>query len=258
MYQISEQDLAFDRVFDFSGRTVLVTGAANGIGRAIATLFAERGARLALVDKSPAIAEVARGLATNAMAEQVDITDEAGIARAVAAIEAATGRIDVLINNAGIGATTPAELGTAAEWSRIIDVNLSGQYFVAREVGRRMLERERGRIVMMASQAAIVGLDGHSAYSASKAGVLGMMRCMALEWGGRGITVNAISPTVVETEMAEIHWGGEKGRRARAEIPVGRFALPREIAYAALFLASDAAAMINGANLVVDGGFTIR
>lgn len=258
MNKISDQDLAFDRVFDFSGRTVLVTGAANGIGRAIAALFAERGARLALIDKSPAITEVARSLAADAVAEQADITDEAAIARAVASIAAETGHIDVLINNAGIGATAPAEAGTTDEWNRIINVNLSGQYLVAREVGRRMLERERGRIVMMASQAAIVGLDGHSAYSASKAGVLGMMRCMALEWGGRGITVNAISPTVVETEMAEIHWGGEKGRRARAEIPVGRFALPREIAYAALFLASDAAAMINGANLVIDGGFTIR
>jgi NAD(P)-dependent dehydrogenase (short-subunit alcohol dehydrogenase family) len=121
-----------------------------------------------------------------------------------------------------------------------------------------MLEGGSGRIVMMASQAAIIALDGHAAYSASKAGLLGMLRCMALEWGGRGVTVNAISPTVVETQMAERDWAGERGRLARAEIPVGRFARPREIAYAALYLASEAAAMINGMNLVVDGGFTIR
>ena len=121
-----------------------------------------------------------------------------------------------------------------------------------------MLESRGGRIGMMASQAALVALDGHAAYSASKAGVLGMMRVMALEWAGRGVTVNAISPTVVETRMAVIDWSGEKGQRARAEIPVGRFARPREIAFAALYLASEAAAMINGANLVIDGGFTIR
>lgn len=255
---MTEKDLAFDRVFDFSGKTVLVTGAANGIGLAISELFAERGARLVLLDRSPKVAEVGKTLGTAVLAREVDITDDADVTRTIESVAAECGRIDVLINNAGIGGTAPAELGSLADWRRIIDVNLSGQYVVAREVGRRMLEAGGGRIVMMASQAAIIGLDGHAAYSASKAGVLGMLRCMALEWGSRGVTVNAISPTVVETEMAAVHWGGEKGRRAREEIPVGRFARPREIAYAALYLASEAAAMINGMNLVVDGGFTIR
>jgi NAD(P)-dependent dehydrogenase (short-subunit alcohol dehydrogenase family) len=255
---MTDQTLAFDRVFDFLDKTVLITGAANGIGLAIAELFAERGAKLALVDKSSQVAETAKTLGTASLGRQADITDEAEVARTVDAVVERFGRIDVLINNAGIGGTWPAELGVVADWRRLIDVNLSGQYIVAREVGRRMLEAGGGRIVMMASQAAIVGLDGHAAYGASKAGVLGMLRSMALEWGGRGVTVNAISPTVVETEMAAVHWGGEKGRRARAEIPVGRFAYPREVAYAALYLASDAAAMINGMNLVIDGGFTIK
>jgi NAD(P)-dependent dehydrogenase (short-subunit alcohol dehydrogenase family) len=252
------KELPFERVFDFSNKTVLVTGAANGIGLAIAELFAERGASLALVDKSAQVTEVAKTLGARARGYEVDITNEADVARAIASIVTDFGRIDVLINNAGIGGTAPAELGSVTDWRRIIDVNLSGQYVVAREVGRRMLEGGGGRVVMMASQAAIIGLDGHAAYSASKAGVLGMMRCMALEWGARRVTVNAISPTIVATEMAATHWAGEKGERARAEIPVGRFATPREVAYAALYLASDAAAMINGANLVIDGGFTIR
>jgi NAD(P)-dependent dehydrogenase (short-subunit alcohol dehydrogenase family) len=255
---MTDNDLAFDRVFDFSDKTVLITGAANGIGLSIAQLFAERGGKLALFDKSPQIAEAAKKFGAQARGLELDIVDDAAAARAVATIVAEFGRIDVLINNAGIGGVFPAESTAIADWRRIIDVNLSGQYFVAREVGRHMLERGGGRIVMMASQAALIGLDGHAAYSASKAGVLGMVRVMALEWGGRGVTVNAISPTVVETRMAVVDWSGEKGQRARAEIPVGRFAQPREIAFAALYLASDAAAMINGANLVIDGGFTIR
>jgi NAD(P)-dependent dehydrogenase (short-subunit alcohol dehydrogenase family) len=258
MNDMTETNLAFDRVFDFSDRTVVITGAANGIGLAIAELFAERGARLALLDKSPRIAEVAKGFGDYARGWEVDITDDVGVAGAIKAVIKDCGGIHVLINNAGIGGMAPAELGSTSDWRRLIDVNLSGQYFVAREVGRHMLERGGGRIVMMASQAAIIALDGHAAYSASKAGLLGMLRVMALEWGGRGVTVNAISPTVVETQMAERDWAGERGRRARAEIPVGRFARPREIAYAALYLASEAAAMINGMNLVVDGGFTIR
>jgi NAD(P)-dependent dehydrogenase (short-subunit alcohol dehydrogenase family) len=258
MNDMTETNLAFDRVFDFSDRTVVITGAANGIGLAIAELFAERGARLALLDKSPRIAEVAKGFGDYARGWEVDITDDVGVAGAIEAVIKDCGDIHVLINNAGIGGMAPAELGSTSDWRRLIDVNLSGQYFVAREVGRHMLERGGGRIVMMASQAAIIALDGHAAYSASKAGLLGMLRVMALEWGGRGVTVNAISPTVVETQMAERDWAGERGRRARAEIPVGRFARPREIAYAALYLASEAAAMINGMNLVVDGGFTIR
>jgi NAD(P)-dependent dehydrogenase (short-subunit alcohol dehydrogenase family) len=255
---MTDTTLAFDRVFDFSDRTIVITGAANGIGLAIAELFAERGARLALLDKSPRIAEVAKGFGDHARGWEVDITDDVGVARTIEAVTKDCGRIHVLINNAGIGGMAPAELGLTSDWRQLIDVNLSGQYFVAREVGRHMLENGGGRIVMMASQAAIIALDGHTAYSASKAGLLGMLRVMALEWGSRGVTVNAVSPTVVETQMAERDWAGERGRRARAEIPVGRFARPREIAYAALYLASEAAAMINGMNLVVDGGFTIR
>ena len=107
-------------------------------------------------------------------------------------------------------------------------------------------------------QAAVIGIEGHVAYSASKAGLLGMTNCMALEWGPKGITANCISPTVVETELGKVGWSGEKGERARAEIPTRRFAQPQEIALAALYLASDGAAMVNGANLLVDGGYTVR
>jgi NAD(P)-dependent dehydrogenase (short-subunit alcohol dehydrogenase family) len=253
-----DRELDFSRVFDFSGKVVLVTGGASGIGKVTAELFRERGAQLAVVDKSSLVGSVADGLGGGARGWEADVSDEATVVRTIADVAEAFGRIDVLINNAGVGGVWPAEATKGADWNRVVAINLTGQYLVAREAANRMLSAGRGRIVIMASQAALVGLDGHAAYAASKAGLLGMLRSMAVEWGPRGVTVNAISPTVVDTDMSIAFWSGEKGDRARAEIPLRRFARPREIAYAAMFLASDAAAMITGANLVVDGGFTIR
>ena len=137
-------------------------------------------------------------------------------------------------------------------------VNTRGPFLFSRETAPHMLRQGRGRVITIASQAAVIGIEGHLAYSTSKAALIGMTNVMALEWGPRGVTVNCISPTVVETPMAIIGWAGEKGERARAEIPTRRFAQPAEIAAAALYLASAAAAMVNGANLLVDGGYTIR
>jgi NAD(P)-dependent dehydrogenase (short-subunit alcohol dehydrogenase family) len=254
----ADQELSFSRVFDFSGQVVLVTGAAGGIGRAIAELFRERGAKLALVDQSPKVTSVADEIDSGAGGWEADITDEAQVVRTIGEIADRFGRIDVLINSAGIGGVWPAETTKGADWSRVISVNLTGQFLVTREVAKRMLAAGRGRIVILASQAALVGLEGHAAYGASKAGLLGMLRTMAVEWGPHGVTVNAISPTVVDTDMSLAFWSGEKGDRARAEIPLRRFARPREVAFAAMFLASEAAAMITGTNLVIDGGRTIR
>jgi NAD(P)-dependent dehydrogenase (short-subunit alcohol dehydrogenase family) len=254
----ADEDLPFSRVFDFSGHVVLVTGASGGIGRSTAELFRERGAKLALVDKSPKVISVAEEIGDGAGAWEADITDEAQVVRTIGEIADRFGRIDVLINSAGIGGVWPAETIKGADWSRVISVNLTGQFLVTREVARRMLAAGRGRIVILASQAALVGLENHAAYGASKAGLLGMLRTMAVEWGPHGVTINAISPTVVDTDMSRAFWSGEKGDRARAEIPLRRFAQPREIAYAAMYLASDAAAMITGTNLVIDGGRTIR
>jgi NAD(P)-dependent dehydrogenase (short-subunit alcohol dehydrogenase family) len=147
---MSRKDLAddsvleFSRVFDFSGRVVLITGAASGIGKAIAELFSERGAQLALVDKSPQVRSVASALGNGARSWEADIVEEAQVARVVGDIAAALGRIDVLINNAGVGGVWPAESTSSADWSRVISINLTGQYFVAREVAKHMLKTERG------------------------------------------------------------------------------------------------------------------
>ena len=241
------------------GKRVFVTGGGSGIGAAICAAFGAKGARVAVVDRDgDAAARVARDL-RDAHAHACDVTDPAGVDRTVRAASDGMGGIDVLVNCAGIVDLAPAEDLSLEAWRRTLDVNLTGSFLVAQAVGRAMIAQGTGgRIVNMASQAGSVAIDGHVAYCASKFAVIGMSKVMALEWGPHGITVNTISPTVVLTELGKKAWAGEKGEAMIREIPVGRFAEPDEIAAAALFLASGMAQMINGADLIVDGGFTIK
>ncbi|MGF6767596.1 NAD(P)-dependent dehydrogenase (short-subunit alcohol dehydrogenase family) [Paraburkholderia sp. GAS199] len=243
--------------YDFHDTIVVVTGAATGIGRAVAEAFAAAGATLALLDRSPSVTDFAAGLGVAHRAWVVDISDAEAVEESAAAVLATLGRADVLVNNAGIGPLAPAEDFPIDTWDRTMAINLRGAFLVARAFAPDMLARGRGRVVNMASQAAVLGIEGHLAYCTSKAGLLGMTNCMALEWGPRGITVNAISPTVVETELGLSGWAGERGDRARAAIPTRRFAKPAEIAAAVMYVASAEAAMVNGANLMIDGGYSI-
>lgn len=243
--------------YDFTGTVVVITGAAAGIGRMTAELFANAGATLALMDRAESVKEVAAGLGSKHTGWIVDVADVESVTAAANEILALCGRVDVLVNNAGIGPLAPAENFPLETWDKTIAVNLTGPFLVARAFAPLMLARKNGRIINLASQAAVIGIEGHLAYCASKAGIIGMTNCMALEWAPMGLTVNAISPTVVETELGLSGWAGEVGDRARATIPTRRFAKPAEIASAIMYLASTEAAMINGANLMVDGGYTI-
>jgi NAD(P)-dependent dehydrogenase (short-subunit alcohol dehydrogenase family) len=252
-----------DLTNDFTDRTAIVTGGASGIGNAIAHALAGRGARVAVLDvRADGAAAAAAELPEVATGVHggfgCDVTDEDSVTGTVAEVVERFGRVDVLVNCAGIAALAPAEDLDAATWAKTIDVNLTGTYRVAQAVGRHMLGAGYGRIVNIASQAAHVGIDGHAAYCASKAGVTGLTRVLALEWGGRGVTVNTVSPTVVLTDLGRAAWANENGLRHQDEIPTGRFATPDEVAAAVLFLAGASSAMVNGTDLRVDGGFTIR
>lgn len=245
------------KLYDLTGQVAIVTGGAQGIGHAISALLAEQGARVIIIDQNPQVAEIAAALGNGSSGRAVDVRDDAAVNAAVDAIASAEGRIDILVNNVGIAPIAPAADFTIAHWDATFAINLRAAFLFSQAAGRHMIARNYGRIISMASQAALVALDGHIAYTASKAGIIGMSKVLALEWGPHGITANTISPTVVNTAMGREVWAGEKGTAFRAKIPVGRFGEVEEIAHAVLYLASGAAGLINGENLVVDGGYTI-
>ena len=239
-----------------NGLTVLVTGAAGGIGRALCETFAAEGARLALMDVQDATS-FAASLGPDHRAWQLDLADPEAIAETVPRIGEAMG-IDVLVNNAGLGIVFPAEQTRIQDFDATIAINLRAPWLMAAAALPWLKQSGRGRVINISSQAGVIAIDEHLAYGASKAGLNLVTKVLAVEWARFGITVNAIAPTVVETPMALVGWAGEKGERAKAEIPVGRFAQPAEIAAAARYLASDQAGIVNGAVLMADGGFSIR
>ena len=250
-------EMNFD--FPIAGKTAIVTGGGSGIGAAIVAAFAAKGARVAILDLNMDAAQAAAAAHDGAVAIACNVADRHSVEAAVARAAEALGRIDILVNSAGIVDLAPAEDISSEAWQRTIDVNLTGSFLMAQAVGKRMIAQGTGgKIVNLASQAGSVAIDGHVAYCASKFAVIGLTRVLALEWGRHGICVNSISPTVVLTELGKKAWAGEKGEAMKALIPSGRFAEPEEIAAAAVFLSSAGADMINGADLIVDGGYTVK
>jgi len=256
---MSEGLAKIDMSFPLTGKVAVVTGGASGIGKAIAEAYHEKGAVVVLVDlKVEAAKAQAAAIGDGVAAYGCDVSEPASIDAVVAEIVEAFGRIDILVNSAGIVALAPAEELDIDAWNMTIKVNLSGTFFMSQAVGKVMLAAGGGKIINLASQAGSVALDQHVAYCASKFGVIGVTKVLASEWAGRGVTVNSISPTVVLTELGRKAWEGPKGEALKKLIPIGRFALPEEIAALAVFLASEGADMINGADLLIDGGYTIR
>ncbi|QUJ67847.1 D-threitol dehydrogenase [Photobacterium sp. GJ3] len=245
--------------FSLSGKVALVTGAAAGIGNTIANAFLTQGAKVAFLDINPAVSNAVETVENGrAIAIQADVTQRENVTQAIEQVKAAFGRIDILVNSAGIVLLDEAEHFSEQDWDRTLDVNLKGVYLLSQAAGKEMLAQGSGRIVNLASQAGVIALDRHLAYCVSKAGVISMTQVMALEWSPKGVTVNAISPTVVLTELGKKAWAGEVGEAMKQKIPARRFAEPEEIAAAAVYLSSDLAGMVTGANLIVDGGYTIQ
>lgn len=247
--------------FDLTGKTALVTGAAQGIGKAIALLFASKGADLVLVDLKEEVRDLAEEIAKlgrRALPIVADLTDFSSLPEVVKKAMDTFSKIDILVNNAGVAILDDAENLSEEAWDKTMDINLKAPFLLSQLVGREMIKRKSGKIINIASQAGIVALDRHVAYCTSKAGLIAMTKVLALEWGEFGINVNAIAPTVVLTELGRKAWAGEVGEAMKQKIPLRRFALPEEIAAAALFLASNASDIVTGATLVVDGGYTIQ
>lgn len=240
------------------GKVALITGGAAGIGQAIAQAFLHNGGCVALLDRDARVQQIAAEMdSQRAFGVAVDVTDRQAVNQAVDAVVSHFGSLDIVVNCAGVALLGPAESLEEAAWDRTLEINLKGTFLVCQAAGQHFLRQRSGNIINMASQASVVALPQHVAYCASKAAVVGLTQVLALEWGPHNINVNAISPTVVLTELGAKAWAGEAGEQHKQQIPLRRFAEPEHIAATALFLASPRAAMMNGANVVVDGGFTV-
>jgi len=248
----------YEEAFKLDGKVAVVTGAAAGIGMAVSELFAAQGASLVLLDINRDVYEVAKKLPGSHLAIACNIADLKQIEEAVKQAEARFGTVDILVNNAGVALLNKADVVTEAEWDTTMSVNLKAAFFLSQAVARIMTKKGKGQIVNLASQASVIALDRHVAYCASKAAMVSMTEVLAIEWAAAGITVNAISPTVVETALGKKAWAGEVGEAMKKKIPVGRFAQPEEIAAAVMYLVSDHSRIITGTNLIIDGGFTIQ
>ena len=248
-----------DLSFGLTGKVALVTGGASGIGAAISTVYVAKGASVAVVDLNVEAGNaLAAQLGQASIAWSCDVSNAASVTAVAKQVMDAYGRVDILVNCAGVVRLAPAEELTLDAWETTLDINLKGTFLMCQAIGRHMLAAGRGKVINMASQAGSVALDRHAAYCASKFGVIGLTRVLASEWAGRGVTVNTISPTVVLTDLGRQAWSGEVGEAMKRLIPTGRFAYPEEIAAAAVYLGSDLSDMVNGADLVIDGGYTIR
>jgi gluconate 5-dehydrogenase len=249
---------SYASLFDLGGRVAVVTGGGGGLGREIARGLADFGARIVLADLDAVLAEKAASEIDGARAEVVDVTEPASAAALAERVHAALGRIDILVNAAGIFRVAPALTMPLADWDAVLRVNLTGTFVMTRAVAPLMLARGRGHVINLASVSSVVANPEYAAYAASKGGVLQLTRVLGVEWCRQGIAVNAIAPAFTDTPLTRGYLERPGApERVVAKIPMGRLAEPRDIVGAAIFLASDAASFMVGQTIFVDGGRTL-
>ena len=243
------------------GKVALITGASKGLGLGLAKIFAQEGAKVAVASRDVAQLE---SLAKEIRSEGgvcepflLDLRDVSSIKACVEKVEQKMGSIDILVNNAGMGNPIPAEKVTEQDWDLMMDLNLKGTFFCCQAVGKTMLARGKGRIINISSQASVVAIPEEAIYCASKGGVNMLTKTLAVEWSGRGVTVNAVGPTFIRTPgTAERLDDPEFLAGVLSKIPRGRVATIEDVASSVLYLASDGADMVTGTLLLVDGGWT--
>jgi NAD(P)-dependent dehydrogenase (short-subunit alcohol dehydrogenase family) len=250
--------------FGLSGQVALVTGAARGLGRAISLALAHAGADVALglrdVKADSGLAAEIRKMGRKALPLQMDMRAMGQISSAVDKTEKAFGRIDILVNNAGIAPENLAENVREEDFDQTLAVNLKGTFFASQAAGRLMIRQKSGKIINMSSQAGFAALPTESIYCMTKAGIAHLTKCLAVEWGKYGITVNAVAPTFIHTPgtegaLADAAFRADTLERIAALHRIGE---PMEVAGAVVFLASPAASLITGETILIDGGWTAR
>jgi NAD(P)-dependent dehydrogenase (short-subunit alcohol dehydrogenase family) len=250
--------------FSLAGRVALVTGAARGLGRAISLALANAGADVALGLRDLAaggdVADAVERLGRRALPLQMDVRRLDQVSRGVEETVSRFGRLDILVNNAGIAPGNPAEAVREEDFDHTVAVNLKGAFFASQAAGRVMIRQGYGRIVNLSSQAGFAALPGESVYCMTKAGLSHLTRCLAVEWGRHGITVNAVAPTFIRTPGTDEALADPAFRQDVLDRIAGlhRIGEPMEVAGAVVFLASPAASLVTGDTILIDGGWTAR
>jgi len=252
---------SFTNRFGVVGKRAMVTGATKGIGLEICRVLADAGAHIAAVGRDPeGLQEAVRAVEAagrRAVPIAADLSTAEGAAAAARAALEAFGTVDILVNNAGIALVDPLLEASVEAWDLTMAVNLRAPFLLARALAPKMIAQGAGKIINISSQAGVVGLEAHAAYCASKGGLNMLTKVMTAEWAKHNIQINSVCPTVILTPMGEKVWGDPaKGDPMKAKTPAGRFGKPIEVADLVLFLASSAADLINGQDILIDGGYT--